>query len=201
MAQEMSTTRFQIFIETSIKFYTWDTILEEAGIVNVADKGEQYEITCPFHEDKRPSCRLTKATGQYHCFSCERHGTYTRFLWELQGQPTTYSRFCEQILRSRPDIQSACGFNTLFITEKTLDPAFEQRRVFTSALATSAGMSLTTLHSRIKSMGDNWENMVASLTLLQQGVSPEGVFATMKKREIKVAVPVERVGLADLFDE
>ena len=201
MAQEMSTIRFQTFLDVSIKFYNWETILEEAGIVHVSDKGDQYEITCPFHEDKRPSCRLTKATGQYHCFSCERKGTYTRFLWELQGKVNTYGHFCEQLLRSRPDMQSACGFGTLFVSEKTLDPAFEQRRVFTSAQALSAGMSLTTLHSKIKAMGDTWENMVGSLVLLQQDVKPEGVYATMKKKEIKVAMPAERVGLADLIGE
>lgn len=201
MPQEMSTTRFATFIEQSVKFYDWDTILLEAGITQVSDKGEQYEITCPFHEDKRPSCRLTKATGQYHCFSCERRGTYTRFLWELQGQVNTYSQFCEQILKSRPDMQSACGFNTLFITEKTLDPAFDRRRVFSAASALSAGMSLTTLYSKVRAMGDTWENMVASLVLLQQDVAPEGVYATMKKQEIKVNAPIEQMSLLDIIDE
>lgn len=196
---ELSVTRLQTFIEKSVKFYNWNDILTEAGITQVSDKGEQYEIACPFHEDKRPSCRLTKATGQYHCFSCGRKGTYTRFLWELNGKVSTYGHFCEQLLKSRADIQSACGFNSLFVTEKSLDPAFEQRRVFTASAAAASGMSITTLRSRVKALGDTWENLVTSLVLLQQGVSPEGVYATMRKQHIQISEPVEKVGLEDLL--
>lgn len=196
---DLSTTRFQVFLEQSIKFFNWDDILMEAGITQVSDKGEQYEITCPFHEDRRPSMRLTKATGQYHCFSCGRKGTYTRFLWELNGKATGYGQFCEQVLKSRPDIRNACGFQSLFVTEKTLDPAFEQRRVFTSAQVSSTSMSLTTLYSKVRKMGDTWGNLVTSMTLLQQGVSPDGVYATMKKQSIEIKEPAEKIGLSELL--
>lgn len=198
---ELSTDRLYTFIGQSVKFFRWEDILEEARITQVSDKGDQYEITCPFHEDRRPSCRLNKETGQYHCFSCGRKGTYTRFLWELNGKVSSYGRFCEQLLKARPDIQRACGFTTLLITEKSLDPAFEQRRVFTSAQQTGVQMSITSLHSKVKSMGDSWENMVASLVLLQQGVSPEGVYATMKKQLIEIKEPTEKIGLLDLLEE
>lgn len=200
MAYEMSSTRFETFISTSVKFFNWEDIMTEAGITQYSDKGDQYEITCPFHEDKRPSCRLTKSTGQYHCFSCERRGTYTRFLWELNGKTVPYGQFCEQVLKARPDIQQACGFNSLFISEKTLDPAFEKRRVFVPATSLGTGMSITTLHDKVVKMGDTWENLVASMTLLQQGVKPEGIVTTLKKQHIEVKEPARKVGLLDLLD-
>ena len=199
MADELSTTRFEIFIQQSVKFFNWDDIMAEAHITQFSDKGDQYEITCPFHEDKRPSCRLNKVTGQYHCFSCGRKGTYARFLFELNGASGTYSRFCDRILRARPDIQQACGFASLFVNEKTLDPAFEKRRVFKPGTGLGTGMTITTLHSKVKSMGDTWEMMGASLTLLQQGVSPESVNATLKKQQVEVKAPTEQVGLMDLL--
>ncbi len=200
MAAELSPTRFNIFIEQSLKFFNWDDIMAEAGIKDAQDKGDQYEITCPFHEDKRPSCRLNKATGQYHCFSCERKGTYTRFLWELNGKTAPYSQFCEQVLKARPDIQQACGFSSLMLSEKTLDPAFAKRRTFNPSTALGTGMSITTLHQKVKAMGDTWENMVASMTLLQHDVSPDSIYATLKKQHIEVKVPTERVGLMDLLN-
>lgn len=200
MGAELSSTRFNTFITQSVKFFNWGDILTEAGITKVSDKGDQFEIACPFHDDARPSCRLNKTTGQYHCFSCERKGTYTRFLWELNGKSSPYSVFCDQVLKSRPDIQHACGFNSLYVSEKTLDPAFEQRRRFVPTAGLATGMSITTLHSKVKGMGDTWENMVASLTLLQHSVSPDSIFATLKKQHIEVKVPTEKVGLMDLLD-
>ena len=200
MPSELSTTRFQTFIEVSLKHFNWEDIMRDAGITNAAVKGDQYEITCPFHADNRPSCRLTKSTGQYHCFSCERKGTYTRFLWELNGKATSYSQFCEQLLKSRPDIQSDCGFKSLMVSEKNLDPAFAKRRTFNPATSLGTGMTITTLHQKVRGLGDSWENMVTSLTLLQHGVAPASVFASMKKQHIDVKVPTERVGLLDLLD-
>lgn len=200
MASEISPTRLSTFIEVSVKYFNWEDIMTEAGIKDASDKGDQYEITCPFHEDKRPSCRLNKSTGQYHCFSCDRKGTYARFLWELNGRVNSYGQFCEQLLKSHPDIQQACGFNSLMISEKTLDPAFAKRRTFNPGTGLGTGMTITTLHQKVKAMADTWENMVASLTLLQHGVAPESVYATLKKQHIDVKPPAEKVGLMDLLD-
>ncbi len=201
MASELSPTRFHTFIEKSIEFFTWDEIMQDAGITNASDKGDQYEITCPFHEDKRPSCRLNKTTGQYHCFSCGRKGTYTRFMWELNGKRTPYSVFCEQVLKAHPDIQKACGFNSLMISEHNLDPAFNKRRVFNANTSLGTGMSITTLQSRCARLSDDWEMMVASLTLLQQGVTPDNVYATLKKQNIEIAMPSKEVGLMDILGD
>lgn len=199
MADELSQEKFFIFIQESTKYFRWEDIMADAGITNASDKGSQYEITCPFHEDKRPSCRLNKETGQFHCFSCGRKGTYTKFLWELNGKQQPYSRYCEQVLKARPDIQKACGFTSIFVSEKTLDPAFEKRRVFNPASTMGTPMSYTTLYQKVKGMGDEWENLVTSLTLLQQEVKPESVIATMTKKQVKVSVPTERIGLMDLL--
>lgn len=197
----ISDERFSAFLEISVKYYSWETIMQECGITNCSDKGDQFEITCPFHDDRRPSLRLNKRTGVYHCFSCGRKGTYTKFLWEMQGKAVPYAEYCEQVLKANPAMQMALKFNSLFIDQKTLDPEFNGRRVFNRESHLGSGMPLTTLASKVRKLDDSWENLVLSLTLLQQGVSTEGIYATLQRRQIKVKEPQEKIGLMDLLGD
>ena len=66
MYEKVSDERFKAFLQLSTKYYSWDIILQNAGISEVADKGDQYEIRCILHEDKRPSLRLNTITGVYN---------------------------------------------------------------------------------------------------------------------------------------
>lgn len=199
MPRQLSETRFQQFIQESLRYFSWESILQSAGITEVADKGEQFEIRCILHEDKRPSLRLTKSTGVYHCFSCGAKGTYTKFLWELGGRATSYSDYCEQVLKAHPAMQEALKFNSLFVTETSLDPAFNTRRVFDPKAHLGSGMPITTLASRVRALDDTWDGLVLSLTFLQQGVQPEGVLTMMQKRHIQIETPSERISLMDLL--
>lgn len=199
MARQLSEMRFNAFIQESIKYFSWDLILQSAGITEVADKGDQFEIRCILHEDKRPSLRLNKHTGVYHCFSCGAKGTYTKFLWELGGRAGPYSEFCEQILKAHPSMQETLKFPSLFITEKALDPAFNQRRVFDRSVHLGSGMPITTLATKARKLSDSWDNLVLSLTLLQQGIAPEGVYTLLQKQHIQVEAPKEKIGLMDLL--
>lgn len=199
MQKTVSDERFKEFLRVSTKYFSWDIILEEAGIGNVSDKGDQYEITCPFHDDKRPSMRLNKLTGVYHCFSCDRKGTYTKFLWELNGKSTTYSQFCEQVLQAHPAMQEELRFQSLFVTQDTLAPEFNKRRVFDRTSIASKELPLTVLVSKARELSDDWETMVLSLTLLQQGVSTSNVYALLKKQHIAVNDSGPRVNLMDII--
>lgn len=199
MAQQVSEERFKAFIEASSKYFSWDIILQEAKIDKIQDKGEQYVITCPFHEDWNPSMRLTKRNGVYHCFSCGRKGTYTKFLWELNGKSVPYTAFCEQVLKSRPEMQSALGFTSLMTTEKTLDPEFQNRRVFDRRYISSQEMPITVLAKKVKALGDSWDNLVLSLCLLQQGLSTDSVLALVKKSTITIQKPEEKINVMDLL--
>lgn len=199
MQSTLSEERFKQFIDVSKKYFSWEQILEEAKIGRVSDKGDQYEITCPFHDDKRPSMRLTKRVGTYHCFSCGRKGTYTRFLWELNGQNGSYASFCEQVLKAHPAMQAELHFTSLFITQNTIAPEFNQRRKFKHESHLGSDMPITTLASKVRQMDDSWRNLVLSLTLLQQGTSTDSVYALMKKQSIHVEEPEEQFSLSDLI--
>lgn len=200
MRRVLSDERFKEFIAVSRKYFSWDIILRDAGITEVADKGEQYEIKCILHEDKRPSLRLTKNVGTYHCFSCGCKGTYTKFLWELSGRNVPYSEYCEQILKAHPQMQEELKFTSLFISEKTLDPAFNNRRVFDRKEHLGAAMPITALVTKVRKMDDSWPSLVTSLTMLQQGVTPEGVLALMQKQHIDIKEPTEKLSLMDLLN-
>ena len=200
MRRTLSDERFKAFIDESKKYFNWDIILRDAGITEVADKGDQYEIKCILHEDKRPSLRLTKSVGTYHCFSCGCKGTYTKFLWELSGRGTSYSEFCEQILKAHPQMQESLGFVSLFVSEKTLDPAFNSRRVFDRKAHLGSAMPITSLASKVQKLDNSWNSLVTSLTMLQQGVTTDGVLALMQKQHIEVKEPTEKISLMDLLN-
>lgn len=177
----VSQERFERFKESIKKFYSWELILRDAGITEVSDKGDQYEISCILHEDKRPSLRLNKVTGVYHCFSCGASGTYTKFLWELSGRSMPYMVFCDQILRSRPEVQAECGFTTLFDSEKTLAPEFEKRRRFVKTESPERVIPLPQLVSEVKKVNNSWDGLALSLTLLQSNASPRSILAFLKQ--------------------
>lgn len=199
MAQKLSIERLNAFIEESRNYYSWDIIMQNNDIDTGSDKGDQYEITCPFHEDKRPSLRLNKKLGVYHCFSCGRKGTYTRFLWELSGKTVPYSVYCEQILKSYPNMQRDLGFSSLFITESTIDSEFNKRRTFNPNEGITA-MPYTVLSNKVRRIGDTWENLVLSLSLLQAGVKPEGVYSLINKSSLNINKTEERISLMDICD-
>ena len=195
----LSEERFKTFIRESVKFYSWENILRDAGITSVEDKGEQYEITCPLHEDKRPSMRLSKRQGVFHCFSCGAKGTYTKFLWLLAGKPVAYSVYCEQILKASIPMQQTMHFDSLFVEGSKLDPAFEQRRVFNKEVHLGSELPITSLVSQARALDDSWDSLCFSLTMLQQGVNTDSVLVLLKKRVVEVAKPEKRLNIMDII--
>lgn len=197
----LSEERFHAFLTATAKYFSWESILADAGITEIADKDSQFEIACPFHEDWSPSMRLTKSNGVYHCFSCGRKGTYTKFLWELNGKNGTYSQYCEQVLRANPALQAELKFTSLFISSKTLSPEFNQRRIFKPEIKTHTEMPISVLASRLRKMDDSWNTLAVSLTLLQQEVPADGVLASMQKNHIEVRTPSKKVKVMDLLGD
>lgn len=46
----------------------------------------ELQISCPFHQDKKPSCYVSLTKGVYHCFSCGRSGSVEQLFRDLTGQ-------------------------------------------------------------------------------------------------------------------
>ncbi len=197
----LSQERFNLFLEYSKKVYNWEEILREFNISEFTDKGDQLEVTCPFHDDRRPSLRLSKSTGVYHCFSCGRKGTYTRFMWEMNGNQGNYANFCEMILKQRIDFQVALSFNSLFITEKTLDSEFNNQRIFDKTKIQDEDLPLSVLYKRVKALDGSWNGLVASLLMLQQDIKPSDILTVMSKRHIKTNSTQERISISSMLEE
>lgn len=48
-------------------------------------RGREWNGSCPFHEDRRPSFFVDDKKQVFHCFSCGRSGTVFSFLMEKEG--------------------------------------------------------------------------------------------------------------------
>lgn len=46
--------------------------------------GKDYQGLCPFHDDKRPSFRVSSVTGYYKCYACQESGDI--FAWVMKTQ-------------------------------------------------------------------------------------------------------------------
>lgn len=48
-------------------------------------KGRDYWLSCPFHEDKTPSLKINPDRQLFHCFSCGQSGDAISFVQKLHG--------------------------------------------------------------------------------------------------------------------
>jgi DNA primase len=48
--------------------------------IEVFGRGVARSIHCPFHEDKKPSCKINLGRKGYHCFGCGAHGNILTFV-------------------------------------------------------------------------------------------------------------------------
>src|SRR5258708_11488975 len=47
--------------------------------------GAQRSVLCPFHPDKRPSCRVELEKKVFHCFACDTSGNILEFVARMEG--------------------------------------------------------------------------------------------------------------------
>ncbi len=45
----------------------------------------QVKITCPFHDDKTPSCSINIADSKFNCFGCDAKGNVLEFVVQMEG--------------------------------------------------------------------------------------------------------------------
>jgi len=65
------------------------------GYVDLKPNGREFEVCCPFHEEKTPSFRVVPDRGFYHCFGCDAHGDAIDFVMEYAG--CTFVEACESL--------------------------------------------------------------------------------------------------------
>jgi hypothetical protein len=48
-------------------------------------KGPQRSLLCPFHPERKPSCKIDLERNIWHCFGCEAKGNVLEFVARLEG--------------------------------------------------------------------------------------------------------------------
>lgn len=61
------------------------SFLEELGIQNIREKGQEVFYSCPFHDDNEPSASMQEGSTLAHCFGCGWSGNAITFLADLEG--------------------------------------------------------------------------------------------------------------------
>lgn len=78
-------------METDIK-----PILNEIGVKIVKERGDEYIILCPFHDDKHPSASVNRKKQVFNCFSCGGMGLQ-RFVARASGKDENFARAIIQL--------------------------------------------------------------------------------------------------------
>src|SRR4051812_2462345 len=63
---------------------SFECVLEHYNLV-MRGTGTGRSISCPFHPDKRPSCRVELDKKIWHCFACEASGNILEFVARMEG--------------------------------------------------------------------------------------------------------------------
>jgi DNA primase len=63
---------------------SFERVLEHYNLP-MRGSGMQRSIACPFHPDKRPSCRVELDKKIWHCFACEASGNILEFVARMEG--------------------------------------------------------------------------------------------------------------------
>lgn len=60
--------------------YPLQKLFEESGYTVQRATGGNFIVSCPFHNEKTPSCHIYSKANKYHCFGCGEHGDPISFV-------------------------------------------------------------------------------------------------------------------------
>ena len=84
--------------------------------------GSQRSLLCPFHRERKPSCKIDLERNIWHCFGCEAKGNVLEFVARLEGDK-------EDLRSAALKIAEICGIVTAAPREPAgASPAGEHRR-------------------------------------------------------------------------
>jgi DNA primase catalytic core len=77
-------------------------VMENHGVV-LKKQGVDYVGLCPFHDDKKPSLRVTPAKGLFHCMSCGAAGNVIQFVAKKEN--ITVKEAALRLMANLPGVQ------------------------------------------------------------------------------------------------
>ena len=66
----------------------------------VKKQGKDYALSCPFHDDKTPSCMISPSKNVYHCFGCDAKGSVID--WVMKTQSVSFPHAMELLKAGNP---------------------------------------------------------------------------------------------------
>ena len=66
----------------------------------VKKQGKDYALSCPFHDDKTPSCMISPSKNVYHCFGCDASGSVID--WVMNTQSVSFPHAMELLRSGNP---------------------------------------------------------------------------------------------------
>ncbi len=182
--------------------YKVDSILQNFNLLsNALDKGEQYLMCCPFHDDVDPSFRIMKKLGIWNCFSCGQSGTLLKLVHRLSVTSLSFYDFCDNLIRSDKIMQSTLGFSTIFksITDIYSEDKFNTCKKFKPDY--TVDLPITILSDFLKRKDNSFSSLKASLSMLQQDISVREIkkFYEEFYKYSEGQEPLQEVSLSDLL--
>lgn len=97
-----------------------ETVLKNLGL-KYSNGGEEYKISCPFHEERTPSCFINSKKNMFHCFGCQKAGDLIFLISKVKKTTTEavlleYSKLSE-FPKTLNDYQQYMA-----LTEEPIDP-------------------------------------------------------------------------------
>jgi DNA primase len=83
---------------------SFERVLSRYNIA-VRGTGSQRSVLCPFHAEKRPSCRVDLERKIFHCFACDESGNILEFVARIEGD-------AEDLRAAALKIAEICGIAT-----------------------------------------------------------------------------------------
>src|SRR5437762_9225324 len=55
--------------------------------LQLVGRGKDQAVLCPFHRERKPSCKIELERRVFHCFGCEAKGNLLEFVARMEGKP------------------------------------------------------------------------------------------------------------------
>ena len=68
--------------------YLIEDILNDLGVEYI-ETGNDFTVSCIYHDEEKPHLNIDKEIGLFHCWSCNAAGTFFRFVKEVSGYDTS----------------------------------------------------------------------------------------------------------------
>ena len=182
--KQIDNEKYIKFLRSFPEHYSGESVLAKYNLLKDATElGDQFSLCCPFHNDILPSFRLSKESGQWHCFGCGVGGHLFKLMYMLEGTKIPMTIFADNFLKQDIAMQKQLGFNTIFVIQNTIsiETFITNRKQNKFRQDKTFEMPISVLAKKLKSLHNDFNFFASSLEMLQSGVQPNRVYDVLSK--------------------